>query len=56
MKVRVRIDGYINVDDDNVTEKQVEEAVYFSLGMGSMSVDNSVGDPEWDEADVEVDL
>ena len=26
MKVRVRIDGYINVDDDNVTEKQVEEA------------------------------
>ena len=56
MKVRVQIDGYIDVDDENVTVEQVEEAVNFSLGFGSLSADNPVGDPDWDYADVEVSL
>ena len=54
-KIGVRIDGYIKVDD-NVTEEQIEEAVYFSLGMGSLSLDNPVGDPDWDYADVEISM
>lgn len=56
MKVRVRIDGYIDIDEENVTEKQIEEAVYFQLGMGCLSNDNFVGEPEWDYADVEIDM
>jgi len=56
MKVRVRIDGYIDVDDENVTEKQIEEAVYFALGLGCLPNDNPVGEPDWDYADVEVDM
>lgn len=56
MKVRVRIDGYIDIDEKNVTEKQIEEAVYFQLGMGCLSNDNLVGEPEWDYADVEIDM
>ena len=54
MKVRVQIDGYIDVDDENVTVEQVEEAVKFSLGLGSLSADNPVGDPDWGYAIVEV--
>lgn len=47
MKVRVKIDGYIDVVDENVTVKQIEEAVKFSLGLGLLSADNPVGDPDW---------
>ena len=54
MKVRVKIDGYIDVVDENVTVKQIEEAVKFSLGLGSLSADNPVGDPDWGYAIVEV--
>jgi len=56
MKIRVRIDGYIDVDDENITEKQIEEAVYFALGLGCLPNDNPVGEPDWDYADVEVDM
>lgn len=56
MKVRVRIDGYIDIDVENVTEKQIVEAVYFQLGMGYLSNGNPVGEPEWDSADVEIDM
>lgn len=54
MKVRVKIDGYIDVVDENVTVKQIEEAVKFSLGLGSLSADNPVRDPDWGYAIVEV--
>lgn len=39
MKIRVQIDGYINVDDV-VTEEQVRETVLFQLGWGGMDADN----------------
>ena len=55
MKVEVRIDGVIEVDDD-ATEEQIQEAVLFQLGMGSMDVDNPVGEPDWDDADVEIKI
>lgn len=55
MKARVRIEGFIEVDDC-ATEKDIEEAVLFQLDIGSMDVDNPVGEPDWDNADVEVDL
>ena len=54
MRFRVQIDGYVEVDKP-VTEQQVEEAVYFQLGYGSMSMDNPVGDPDWDDVSVMVD-
>ena len=50
------IDGYIDIDEENVTEKQIEEAVYFQLGMGCLSNDNLVGELEWDYADIEIDM
>jgi hypothetical protein len=53
MKVRVRIEGTIDVPDSATTE-QIEDAVYVHLGLGSMSVDNPVGTPDWDDADVEI--
>lgn len=55
MKVRVRIDGYVDVDDA-ATEEQVREAVMFQLGWGGMAVDNPVGEPDWDDIDVDVEL
>lgn len=55
MRIRVQIDGYINVDDV-VTEEQVREAVMFQLGWGGMSVDNPIGEPDWDDVDVDVEL
>ena len=55
MKARVRIEGFIEVDNC-ATEKDIEEAVLFQLGIGSMDVDNPVGEPDWGNADVEVDL
>ena len=55
MIIRVQIDGYINVDDV-VTEEQVREAVLFQLGWGGMDADNLVGEPDWDEINVDVDL
>lgn len=55
MKARVRIEGFIEVDDC-ATEKDIEEAVLFQLGIGSMDVDNPVYEPDWDDADVEVGL
>lgn len=55
MKIRVQIDGYINVDDV-VTEEQVREAVMFQLGWGGMSVDNPIGEPDWDDIDVDVEF
>lgn len=53
MKVEVRIEGSIEVDD-NATEEQIEEAVLFQLGVGGMKMDNPVGEPDWNDADVEV--
>lgn len=56
MKVRVRIDGYVDVDDA-VTEEQVREAVMFQLGwLGGMAVDNPVGEPDWDDIYVDVEF
>ena len=55
MKVEVRIEGVIEVDD-NATEEQIQEAILFQLGIGSMDVDNPVGEPDWDDADVEINL
>ena len=55
MKVRVKIDGFIDVPD-GVTEKDIEDAVYFSLGMGSISVDNPVEYPDWVNADVDISM
>lgn len=55
MKVNVRIEGTIDVDD-SATEKQIEDAVYFQLGYGSMAMDNPVGEPDWDDVDVEVNM
>lgn len=55
MKVRVKIDGYFEVDDV-VTEQQVREAVMFQLGWGGMSTDNSIGEPDWDDIDVDVEF
>lgn len=57
MKVEVRIEGFIEVDD-NATEEQIQEAVEFAVGYsGKMSLDNPVGmDLEWDDCDVEINL
>ena len=55
MKVRVTIDGFIDVDDD-ATQEQIEDAVYFQLGIGGMDADNPVGDPDWSNADVDVHI
>ncbi len=55
MRIRVQIDGYINVDNV-VTEEQVREAVMFQLGWGGMGVDNPVGEPDWDDIDVDVEF
>ena len=55
MRIRVQIDGYINVDDV-VTEEQVREAVLSQLGWGGMDVDNPVGEPDWDDINVDVEL
>ena len=55
MKVRVKIDGFIDVPD-GFTEKDIEDAVYFSLGMGSISVDNPVEYPDWVNADVDISM
>ena len=55
MRIRVQIDGYINVDDV-VTEEQVREAVMFQLGWGGMSVDNPIGEPDWNDIDVDVEF
>lgn len=55
MKVRVRIDGYVDVDDA-ATEDQIREAVMFQLGSGGMAVDNPVGEPDWDDIDVDVEF
>ena len=55
MKVRVRIDGCVEVDDD-ATEDQIREAVMFQIGFGGMAVDNPVGEPDWEDADMEVDM
>lgn len=55
MKVRVRIDGYVDVDDA-ATEEQVREAVMFQLVCGGMAVDNPVGEPDWDDVDVDVEF
>ena len=55
MKVEVRIDGVIEVDD-NATEEQIQEAVEFAIGLnGQMALDNPVGyDLDWDSGDVEI--
>lgn len=55
MKVEVRIDGVIEVDD-NATEEQIQEAVEFAVGLnGQMALDNPVGyDLDWDSGDVEI--
>ncbi|MBR6031357.1 MAG: hypothetical protein IKP36_05270 [Bacteroidaceae bacterium] len=55
MKVEIRIEGVIEVDD-NVTEEQIQEAVEFAVGLnGQMAIDNPVGyDIEWDKGDVEI--
>ena len=55
MKVEVRIDGVIEVDD-NATEEQIREAVEFAVGLnGQMALDNPVGyDLDWDSGDVEI--
>ncbi len=55
MKVEVRIEGVIEVDD-NATEEQIQEAVEFAVGYcGQMSLDNPVGmDLEWDDCNVEI--
>ena len=57
MKVEVRIEGVIEVDD-NATEEQIQEAVEFAVGYsGQMSLDNPIGmDLEWDDCDVEITL
>lgn len=55
MKVSVRIEGTIDVDD-SATEEQIEEAVYFQLGYGGMSIDNPVGEPDWNDVYVEVNM
>ena len=49
----MEIDGYVEVPED-ATQSQIEEAVNFQLGLGSMSPDNPVGEPDWDYADVDV--
>lgn len=55
MKVEVRIEGVIEVDD-NATEEQIQEAVEFAVGLnGQMALDNPVGyDLDWDSGDVEI--
>ena len=45
-----------NVDKVHISEKQIEEAVYFALGLGCLPNNNPVGEPEWDYADVEIDM
>ena len=57
MKVEVRIEGVIEVDDD-ATEEQIQEAVEFAIGYnGQMAMDNPVGmDLEWDNCYVEINL
>ncbi len=52
-KVRIVIDGYVEVPEE-ATKKQIEDAVHFQLGLGSMGMDNPVGEPDWDYADVNV--
>ena len=52
-KVRVEIDGYVDVPEEATTE-QIEEAVYFQMGLRAMSANNPVGEPDWEYADVEV--
>lgn len=41
---------------DVVTEEQVREAVLFQLGWGGMDADNPIGEPDWDDIDVDVEL
>ena len=55
MRVEVRIEGVIEVDD-NATEEQIQEAVEFAVGLnGQMALDNPVGfDLDWDNGDVEI--
>ena len=57
MKVEVRIEGVIEVDD-NATEEQIQEAVEFAIGLnGQMAMDNPVGmDLDWDSGSVEITL
>ncbi len=57
MRIRVHIEGVIDVDD-NATEEQIQEAVEFAVGLnGQMSLDNPVGmDLEWVEGNVEVEF
>ena len=57
MKVEVRIEGVIEVDD-NATEEQIQEAVEFAVGLnGQMAMDNPVGiDLDWDSGSVEITL
>ena len=53
MKVKVKIEGFINVEG-YVTEQEVEDAIYFSLGMGALPIDNPIESPDWDSAEVDV--
>ena len=57
MKVEVRIDGVIEVDD-NATEEQIQEAVEFAVGLNrQMALDNPVSyDLDWDSGDVEITI
>lgn len=52
-KVRVKIDGFVDVPEEATTQ-QIEEAVYFQLALGPMSANNPVGEPDWSNADVDV--
>ena len=52
MKVKIKIDGFVNVPDD-ATETQIEDAIYFALGLCSTT---NIGEPDWVNADVEVSI
>ena len=54
MKYKVTIEGYVEAGPFAMPS-DVEEAVLFQLGLGSMCPDNPCGEPDWDEADVTVE-
>lgn len=56
-QVRVHINGYISVPDE-ATDKQIEEAVEFAVGInGNMSKDNPVDyDLEWESGWVQIGI
>lgn len=54
MKVKVKIEGLIDVPAE-ATEEDIKDALYVQIGFGSMAADNPVEEPDWVDAEIEID-